>query len=315
MKLLIKLVSLIAYLLSLSSAATAAEEVVHGVDHFKFLYRMRFPAIEQTARVWLPLAQSSLFQEVKIEHITAPCTARQLLDRSGRNQILLLSAGKADSGKLVEVAYDVVRHEKQSYRDDVDPAPFLLPNRLVPLNDTFSSIASNVLRDAPVGRAPGRAIYDHVLARMKYDKTVAGCGGGDALNACETKAGNCTDFSSYFMAVARAARIPVRFGIGVSLPADRAEGPVNGYHCWVDFADHHQWVPLDISEASKHPELGEYYFGHQPANRFELSQGRDLEVDPLPASGAINFLVYPVMEVDGKSIAADTEFTFRTIKD
>jgi hypothetical protein len=33
---------------------------------------------------------------------------------------------------------------------------------------------------------------------------------------------------------------------------------------------------VDISEADKTPELADYYFGHHPANRFEITQGRDL---------------------------------------
>ena len=48
-----------------------------------------------------------------------------------------------------------------------------------------------------------------------------------------------------------------------------------------------------------------------PANRFELAKGRDLIVDPAPATGPINFLVYPLLEVDGKSVKAETSFAFR----
>jgi hypothetical protein len=44
-----------------------------------------------------------------------------------------------------------------------------------------------------------------------------------------------------------------------------------------------------ISEAWKNPKLADYYFGHNPANRFELTKGRDLVVDPKPESGPINF--------------------------
>jgi hypothetical protein len=57
--------------------------------------------------------------------------------------------------------------------------------------------------------------------------------------------------------------------------------------------------------------LAEYYFGHHPANRFELSKGRDLVVEPEPASGPINFLAYPVMEMNGESVKVQTEFLFR----
>jgi len=67
---------------------------------------------------------------------------------------------------------------------------------------------------------------------------------------------------------------------------------------------HHVW-PVDISEADKYLALSTYYFGHHPANRCESSCGRDLKVDPLPVSGPINFLAYPVLEVDGGLVKAD----------
>jgi hypothetical protein len=67
---------------------------------------------------------------------------------------------------------------------------------------------------------------------------------------------------------------------------------------------------VDISEADKYTALSTYYFGHHPANRLELSRGRDLVVDPGPSSGPINFLAYPVLEVGGAPKKAKVEFTF-----
>ena len=55
---------------------------------------------------------------------------------------------------------------------------------------------------------------------------------------------------------------------------------------------------------------------HQPvgcqheANRLEFSRGRDLEVVPGPASGPINFLAYPILEVDGFPVKAPVRFSF-----
>ena len=61
------------------------------------------------------------------------------------------------------------------------------------------------------------------------------------------------------------------------------------------------------------PKLADYYFGHNPANRFELTKGRDLVVDPEPESGPINFLAYPLLEMNGEVIKPDTIFEFRRI--
>ena len=57
--------------------------------------------------------------------------------------------------------------------------------------------------------------------------------------------------------------------------------------------------------------LSMYFFGHHPANRFEFTRGRDLVVEPGPASGPINFLAYPLLEIEGKPQKVKTLFLFR----
>jgi len=68
---------------------------------------------------------------------------------------------------------------------------------------------------------------------------------------------------------------------------------------------------VDISEANKYSSLSTYYFGHHPANRIELSRGRDLVVEPGPVSGPINFLAYPVLEIDGQPVKVKVNFSFK----
>jgi transglutaminase-like putative cysteine protease len=160
----------------------------------------------------------------------------------------------------------------------------------------------------------GRALYLHTLERMKYDKAGDGWGRGDAMRACDARTGNCTDFHAYFIALCRAGGIPARFAIGFTIPADSDSGVIGGYHCWAEFHADGRWVPVDISEADKYPELADYYFGHHPANRFEVSVGRDLVVDPMAASSPLNFLVYPHLESQGEPRSTRNEFQFRRLK-
>jgi len=72
-------------------------------------------------------------------------------------------------------------------------------------------------------------------------------------------------------------------------------------------------LPIDISQAWKNPKLADYYFGHNPANRFELTKGRDLVVDPEAASGPINFLAYHLLEMNDEVMKPETTFIFRRI--
>ena len=119
---------------------------------------------------------------------------------------------------------------------------------------------------------------------------------------------------SYFIALSRAVGIPARFAIGASIPSARNSGGIDGYHCWAEFYTDGKWWPVDISEGDKCSSLSTYYFGHHPANRIELSRGRDIVIEPGPASGPINFHAYPVLEVNGKPVKVKVEFSFyRTI--
>jgi transglutaminase-like putative cysteine protease len=286
--------------------------VINGSDEFEFIYRAKLPEITGDAKLWLPLAASDTFQRAEIKNISAPGQVREVEERDYGNKVLFLNAGPADSGKTIEIRYRVKRFEKSEYAVR-EPAPqkYLNPESLVPANETFRAIAEKITRGKTTDLARARALYDHVIQTVRYARYGPGWGRGDAVYACDARSGNCSDFHAYFIALARAINIPARFAIGAAIPSERNEGGIDGYHCWAEFFADGKWVPVDVSEANKNASLTDYYFGHHPANRFELSKGRDLVVEPEPASGPINFLAYPVMEMNDKTIKVQTEFLFR----
>ncbi len=67
-------------------------------------------------------------------------------------------------------------------------------------------------------------MYDVVDEHMKYRKDGEGWGRGDAVWACDSKFGNCTDFHSLFISMARGNKIPSKFEMGFSIPAKRGAG-------------------------------------------------------------------------------------------
>lgn len=293
-------------------ASTAHLGVVRGRDEFEFTYRAKLPQLDAPARMWLPLPETDAFQTVEVLSIDAPGERRVIHDRDGDNRVLFLELGPEDSGGIVQVRFHVQRREKAAYETAGPPAdPHLDPERLVPANEEFAAIAREVVAGRKQKLVSARALYDHVIDRMAYMKYGDGWGRGDAVYACDARTGNCTDFHSYFIALARAAGIPARFAIGAGIPSERDEGGIDGYHCWAEFYADGKWWPVDISEGDKYSGLATYYFGHHPANRFELSRGRDLVVDPMPESGPINFLAYPVLEVGGHKAAVQVDFSFR----
>ena len=312
MRFLIIPIALVASALGVHAAGETS--IVKGTDQFEFVYRVKLPEIKGEARVWIPLAKTDAFQTVTEEETDIPVKWQKVHDREYGNDICVLYPQPEDSGKTIELRYRVVRREKAGYpANKTDAARYLRPEKLVPINETFRTIA----RKATAGRSDdlerAKALYDHVMGRMRYDKSGTGWGHGDARYACDFRTGNCTDFHAYFIALARSVGIPARFAIGATIPADKNEGTIDGYHCWAEFLADGRWFPVDISEAWKNPKLADYYFGHNPANRFELTKGRDLVVDPEPASGPINFLAYPLLEMNGEVMKPETTFMFRRI--
>ncbi|MDP7030449.1 MAG: transglutaminase domain-containing protein [Phycisphaerales bacterium] len=289
--------------------------IVEGEDRFEFIYSATVPPIDAPARMWIPIPESDRFQDVRVARFDVPGRQQMLTDEAYGNQVLMLELGPEHSGAQLELRFDVRRLEKGVYEDrDVDPEAFLAAERLVPDTEQFRAIAAEVL----VGKEQNdlvraRAIYDHTIDHMRYMKFGEEYGQGNAQYACDSAFGNCTDFHAYFIAVARAAGIPARFAIGAAVPSNRNEGGMSGYHCWAEFHADGRWWPVDISEADKFTPLSTYYFGHHPANRIELSRGRDLKLEPGPASGPINFLAYPVLEVAGTPVPVKPRFGFRRV--
>jgi transglutaminase-like putative cysteine protease len=286
-----------------------------GRDEFEFNYRAKLPKITAAARMWLPLPATDAFQKVQMKIVSAPGMHRVLQEREYGNKILFFELGPEDSEKTIDIRYQVQRIEKAAYMSkDVDLKKYLKADRLVPIDDNFRTIANEIVEGKKGDLVRARLLYDHVMEFMRYMKHGSGWGKGDAVYACNVRTGNCTDYHSYFIALARAVGIPARFAIGAAIPSARDEGGVDGYHCWVEFHAEGKWWPVDISEADKYSSLSTYYFGHHPANRFEFSRGRDLVVDPSPVSGPINFLAYPVLEIGNEPAKVAVTYSFnRTV--
>ena len=287
--------------------------VIESADRFTFTYEVQLPELSESAEIWLPLAQSDSFQKVDILTIDTPVEHKLLTEGENKNSILFLKLMPEHAHDKIMIQYQVQRIEKSAYIEETfNPKKYLKATSLSPVGDRFEAISSAIIEskqaDTPLMRA--RALYDYIIDNMRYAKEGI-YGTGDANYACDSKSGNCTEFHSFFISLARSAGIPSRFAVGASIPSERNEGGIDGYHCWAEFYAEGKWWPVDISEANKYTPLATYYFGHHPANRIEFSRGRDLRPDPLPQSGPINFLAYPIFEIGGKPTYVETTFSFK----
>ena len=151
--------------------------------------------------------------------------------------------------RLQQAGYAKAKEER-----DPDMTRWLQPDRLVPIDGNIKQWAQEVVdaAGAKTDLEKARAIYNHIVATVKYDKSGQGWGRGDIYYACDARRGNCTDFHAIFIGYSRALGIPARFAIGFPLPADRGAGQISGYHCWAEvYVKGIGWVPVDASEAAK----------------------------------------------------------------
>jgi Transglutaminase-like superfamily len=283
--------------------------------HYAFTVRNTNPGAP--LRVWIPLAHSDEFQSIKVVSQKGDLPLRQTRESEYGDEMLYAEVPKADKDDYsFDVVYDVVRRQSSPQTAKLKTAEyrrFVSADKLVPITGLPADLAARQVSDVKGGDyEKGRAIYEYVLANMRYDKSGTGWGHGDTLYACNAKHGNCTDFHSLFISMARSQQIPSRFEIGFPIPSDKHSGDIAGYHCWADFyTKDHGWVPIDISEAWKHPEQREFFFGHWDDNRVQFSVGRDITLSPKQNGEPLNYFVYPYVELDGKEYSnVSTHFSF-----
>lgn len=295
----------------MDEASAKLQGVIETKDEFEFYYKLTLPEMEKNARMWIPVPITDKYQTIEVLSMDVPGTQTMLDDAENNNKVLMLDLTPEDSGASIDMRYAVKRIEKSSYKEELkNPEDYLGADSLIPLTKEMRELGQAAIKGKDTDIIRARALYDHVMDRMSYKKVGDDYGKGDAVYACDSKTGNCSDYHSYFIAISRAVGIPARFGVGAAIPSARDEGGMSGYHCWAEFYADGKWWPIDVSEADKYSNLSSYYFGHHPANRIELSRGRDLKLTPGPATGPINFLAHPSLEVDGKYVRTKATFTF-----
>lgn len=278
-------------------------------------------------RTWFPLPRSSDHQKVEMLNQKLPAEGSIATESAYGNTILYCESNAATADSLAySVSFLIHRQEVRAIDDNRAPAAltdkqrqqFLSANTKVPLNGRQLDLLSD-LKFTGDSLNIARTLYDRVDEHVRYDKSAPGYGHGDVLWVCDSRFGNCTDFQSLFISWARAKNIPARFEIGFPLPTEHGKGMIGGYHCWALF--HHDskgWIPVDISEADKHPEMKEYYFGNLSENRVSFTTGRDIVLVPPQDGAPLNFFVYPYVEVNGNPWPKDhmvLEFSYEDVVD
>lgn len=323
----------IAATMSLSAQIPAADTDGRS---FEFVYRTTIPAIgrEAPVHIFLPVPVENEQQSVEVLAITTSADDRGILRASietestyGNRYWHAELASPMDEPIEIEARYRVVRrlnHKNAvAHSNGIGDTQrrrmglYLNGNRHVAVGHP---VLQPILDEIDGAIAPenhgdkailARAIYDWVVDNIEYKKVGTGWGNGDTFWACNERYGNCTDFHSLFISLARTKAIPARFEIGFPIPQNRPTGNIDGYHCWLNFyLPETGWFPVDASEAFNQPENRELYYGTQPLDRIHFSTGRDLRLGPHHQDQALNYFVYPYVEVGGLAYDGRIESSF-----
>jgi transglutaminase-like putative cysteine protease len=293
---------------------------------FSFTYSATIDRIPdgQSAHVYVPIAVETPHQRIEHFDVEASFAGRVEHEPVYGNRFWHGTLESGQEPTTVTVRYTVERKLLRKQAPDhavgalgeaelQEMELFLRPSdRVVVGHEILAPILKEIHQEAGVedkGKI-ARSIYDWVVENIEYKKIGTGWGNGDTFWACNERYGNCTDFHSLFISLARTEGIPAKFQMGFPIPMDRAEGKICGYHCWLEFYSAGVgWFPIDASEAFKHPDKHEMFFGTHPADRFHVTTGRDLRLGPDHRGPSLNYFIYPYVEVDGKPFSGKVETT------
>ncbi len=311
---------------SLARFSVAAPAVpTRSVEMTTVTHVPAMPAGSHELRIWIPLPYTGpdAYQKVSALKVESPVPYHLGHEPvyGDRYAYVAVKPSQAEKPFDIRVSFHVDRFEHRVSLDPSSAAPaaphmelarYLRPDKMIPLDGQIGELSAEQTKGAHGSIEKAQKIYDYILATMHYDHVGTGWGHGDAVWACNSKHGNCTDFHSLFIGMARAAEVPARFQIGLALPANAHSGAIASYHCWAEFyATGIGWVPIDAAKASQDPSKAKYFFGAIDTDRVMFSMGRDIRLVPPQKGEPLNYFVYPYAELDGKpyeTITHDASF-------
>ena len=287
-----------------------------------------------TVRVWIPVAQDGEYQTITDAGVEAETAdvAEITTDAQGNKMAYIEWGADADPATRIATSSFHAARTEALVRDMVEEGEipsdiaekYLGSSEMVDVDDPeVVALAEEITagQDTVLGKA--QAIYDWIYENMNRDNDVTGCGDGDVCRLIQpdVRVGKCTDIGSVFVALCRASGVPAREMFGV-----RMNDPdiTSNQHCWVEFyLPGTGWVPCDPADVLKavlNDELDksseealakkDYYWGGWDAKRVELSQERDLTLEPAQAAGPLNDFGYPYAEVNDEAVDFYSPDTF-----
>jgi transglutaminase-like putative cysteine protease len=231
---------------------------------------------------------------------------------------------------------EMASKENLPYPEEVKK--YLKPTAHIPTDGIIKKLAERIVGDTKDRFEKVKKIYYWCTSHTFRDKNVIGCGKGDVNHMMKTQkredveyiykhgyfGGKCTDLSSLFTALVRAAGVPAREVFGIRLGKshfDKALGKSDSkgfanittwQHCRAEYyIPGAGWIPTDPADVTKLElveglkyddpkvqELVKKYLHSWEMNWMAFNHARDFVLYPRPTQYPINMFGYPYAEVN-----------------
>lgn len=282
-------------------------------------------ATNEAVQLWIPYPVSNQDQVIRNIHLEGDYSGSGVYTVPANGTPLLYAEWSSGSkSRKLKLAFQVTRDElrrsalpgQEPAWNPADYAEYLAPTSIGPTDGAVKELADKIVAGKSTVLERAKAIYDWTVDNMYRDPETRGCGKGDVCYLLIKPGGKCTDISSVFVALCRAAGVPAREAFGLRLGKKEEQDITSWQHCWSEFfLPGYGWVPADPADVLKAmlveklerdsarvAELRDYFWGGIDAYRVQLASGRDLVLNPPQAGEPLNTFGYPYAEVGGKPL-------------
>jgi transglutaminase-like putative cysteine protease len=279
----------------------------------------------QTARLWIPYPVSDRYQLISdIQTSGDYSNIGVYTDRYYGTPILYAEWPKDATSRKLKFSFKVERQEvsrrifpnQEPNWNPADYEKYLKPTSLGPIGGEVKKQADTITKGKKTVLKKTKAIYDWICENMFRDPKTIGCGKGDVCQLLERPGGKCTDISSVFIALARAAGVPAREVFSVRLGKKPQQDVTTWQHCWAEFfLPGYGWVSVDPADVrkkmlvekldlkdAKTNAYRDYFWGSIDPYRVVIAHGRDIVLNPPQKGAPLNTFGYPYAEVGGHPI-------------
>lgn len=276
---------------------------------FKISYTteiLELPKSGKKIQFWIPLAQSDHEQEITQLAVDSPVAFHIYEEQQYGNKMIHVGSADLRSGDKISLTYEIRRRTASTIIDgDEGIKKHLVLTERENWDRNITMFTDHVVSKEKDPLEVGRKIYYALVDYLTYDKSIPGCGLGISALTFENKGGRCDDFHALFRTMMIYKGVPVKWEQGIPLPYPsvsikngQMEGDCTAAHCWVRFyIGNGKWMPVDASEADKRKDMKDYFFGTLSPNRFKVSTGRNIILNPPQSGEALNNFPFTYGEV------------------